>query len=348
MERLAQSKRKRPHEDEEKRQWGSEQLEPREGDRRRRTAAAAYRILRREGKLGPSVRTNPIHLAIAMAMQERGARKGDGMKAKLLRDYQLKETVDLSAATRQLQVLGQTLDKPQTPRRREWAVLEGTLELHHQTIWPCVLRGAGTTRVHGNAEAAEKVMRILEPLTPGKDYKVRMDDLPTKTQQPHLLPGSQYATLHVRDADAAEAIAQQLMGENYPAPAWAEVPEKRVQDESALSVLLTGTQRGSASTCHTDGIHGAWCVIAGTRDVYVCSPEEGKQHIGNVSVIEDASYIGAREEHRRGVGPPWRRISVQAGDWVFMPKKWWHQVYATPDSVMLSFYADAPTPPHYA
>ena len=218
MERLAQSRRKKPDVEIGTRPWGNEQLKPREGERRRRAAAAAYRILRRAGKLGPSIRTNPIHLAIAMAMQERGARKGDGTKAKLLRDYRLKETVDLSTATRQLQVLTQTLDTPQTPRRREWAVLEGTLELRHQTIWPCVLRGAGTTRVHGNAEAAEKVMRILEPLTPGKDYKVRMDDLPTKTQQPHLLPDSQYATLHVRDADTAEAIAQQLMGENTPPP----------------------------------------------------------------------------------------------------------------------------------
>ena len=117
-----------------------------------------------------------------------------------------------------------------------------------------------------------------------------------------------------------------------------------MQDESALTVLFTGACIESVSTCHIDGIHGAWCVAAGTREVYVCSPEEGKQHIGNVSVVEDASYIGAREEHRRGVGAPWRRIEVQAGDWVFMPKKWWHQVYATKGSVMLSLYAGAPAP----
>ena len=207
MERLAHTMRGKAEASLGTRPWGNEQLKLGEGERRRRTAIAAYRILRRIGKLGSSVRTNPIHLAIAMAMKEKGAQRGDGTKAKLLRDYQLKETVDLTAAAKQLEMLTQTLDTAQSPRRREWAILEGTLELHHATVWPCVLRGTGTTRVHGNVEAVEKAVRILGPLTPGKDYKVRMDDLPTKTQHPHLLSGSQYATVHVRDTDPAEEIA---------------------------------------------------------------------------------------------------------------------------------------------
>jgi quercetin dioxygenase-like cupin family protein len=52
-------------------------------------------------------------------------------------------------------------------------------------------------------------------------------------------------------------------------------------------------------------------------------------------------------KHREGIGAPWRLIRASPGDWVFMPRNWWHQVYATPGSVMLSFYAEAPRQQHY-
>jgi hypothetical protein len=69
--------------------------------------------------------------------------------------------------------------------------------------------------------------------------------------------------------------------------------------------------------------------------------------MGHSPIVVDPAHPGARTEHREGIGAPWRLIRASPGDWVFMPRNWWHQVYATPGSVMLSFYAEAPRQQHY-
>ena len=94
MEGLTRLKRDRAPEEEE--EWGQEELRPGEGEQMRRLAMAAYQKLRKERVLHPSVRTNPKHMAITMLLKERGSTERDGMKARLLRDYKLNTTVDLT------------------------------------------------------------------------------------------------------------------------------------------------------------------------------------------------------------------------------------------------------------
>ena len=113
-----------------------------------------------------------------------------------------------------------------------------------------------------------------------------------------------------------------------------------MRHESALCILLTGKEEESESTCHTDAIPGAWCVVTGSRTLYTRSPAEGPR---GTDVITAPNTPSARQAHTAG-DKSWKRTEVKAGDWVYMPKKWWHQVYAAGESVMLSMYAEAPEP----
>ena len=181
MEGLTRLKRDRAPEKEE--EWGQEELSPGEGENLRHLAMAAYQKLQKERMLYPSVRTNPKYMAITMLLKERGSTERDGMKARLLRDYKLKTTVDLSATARQHEALQGLLDNRMRPARGSWQVLESTLSLQHDKVWPCVARGMVFPRAHTHdAPAIGAIMRVLSPMRRGKDFTTRMDDRPSDDQ----------------------------------------------------------------------------------------------------------------------------------------------------------------------
>jgi hypothetical protein len=237
-------------------------------------------------------------------------------------------------------VLQGLLDNNKRQARGSWEVLENTLELRHDKIWPCVARGLTPTRKPTYDAAVDTIMRILSPLQKGKQYTIRMDDHTTNEQSTCPLSASQYTSVHVRDQEAAAAIIEALLGGQYPAPMWGAMAQHRVKHESAMCILLTGKQEESESTCHTDAIPGAWCVVTGSRTLYARSPADGPK---GIDVVTSASTPSARQAHTAG-DKTWKRTEIQAGDWVYMPQKWWHQVYATRESVMLSIYAETPEP----
>ena len=226
----------------------------------RRLAMAGYQKLRQLRKLHPSVRTNPTYMAITMVMKERGSTGRDGIKARLLRDFKLPTTTDLRATSRQYDTLQGLLDSNKRQARGSWEVLENTLELRHDKVWPCVARGMTPTWKHTYDTAVDAIMRILSPLQRGKDYTVRMDDCATDEQNTCPLSASQYTSVHVRDSGVATEIIRALLGGQYPAPMWGTMAQHRVRHESAMCILLTGKETGSESTCHTDAIPGA-CLI---------------------------------------------------------------------------------------
>ena len=130
----------------------------------RRLAMAAYQKLRQLHKLHPSVRTNPTYMAITMVMRGRGSTGRDGVKARLLRDFGLPTTTDLRATAKQYDMLQGLLDNNKRQARGSWEVLENTLELRHDKIWPCVARGLTPTRRPTYDAAVDTIMRILSPL----------------------------------------------------------------------------------------------------------------------------------------------------------------------------------------
>ena len=89
MEGLERCRRKRKDPDPKPTEWGSEALKPGEGDQKKKLATVAYRFLQIHHHIPNFTRTNPLHLATVMALSEREARPGDGIKAKLLRDFHL-------------------------------------------------------------------------------------------------------------------------------------------------------------------------------------------------------------------------------------------------------------------
>ena len=133
----------------------------------------------------------------------------------------------------------------------------------------------------------------------------------------------------MKSPEASTQIIKALLGSQYPAPRWGTLAENMVRNESALCILLTGKETESENTCYTDAIPGAWCVVAGSRTIYMRSPAEGPE---GTDVITDPSHPGARAEHAAGKGK-WRRTEVRAGDRIYMPQKWWHQVYAPHERV---------------
>ena len=268
MERLTAPKRGRSTAPQEAEDWGSEELRPGEGEKMRRLAMAAYQKLRQLHKLHPSVRTNPTYMAITMVMRGRGSTGRDGIKARLLRDFGLPTTTDLRATSTQYDMLQGLLDNNKRQARGSWEVLENTLELRHDKIWPCVARGLTPTRRPTYDAAVDTIMRILSPLQKGKQYTVRMDDRTTDEQSTCPLSASQYTSVHVRDPEVATAIIEALLGSQYPAPMWGAMAQHRVKHESAMCILLTGKKEESESTCHTDAIPGAWCVVTGSRTLY--------------------------------------------------------------------------------
>ena len=80
--------------------------------------------------------------------------------------------------------------------------------------------------------------------------------------------------------------------------------------------------------------------MTGSRTLYTRSPAEGPK---GIDVITCANTPSARQAHMAG-DKSWKRADIRAGDWVYMPQKWWHQVYAAKESVMLSIYAETPEP----
>jgi hypothetical protein len=349
MEGLERDGRKRKDAGSPRQELGSEELQPGEGERMRRQATTAYKYLKENNVIPRSTRVNPDYLAIAMMLKEKGVdtAKQGGAKARLLRDFGLKSTTDIRKAMAHVELLEAATDKQVRPRRGTWEVLEHTLALHHEKVWPCTVRGLVAPKVHDHSQAIARIMRVLGPLERGKDYRTRIDDYSTTPGQQTDLKLSQYTSVHVQDPGVAEQIAKELLGHQYPKPAWATIPKHRLSNESALAIILTGPEQESASSCHVDNIAGSWCIVAGHREIYTCSPIEGQQHMGHAPIVVDPAHPGARTEHREGIGAPWRLIRASPGDWVFMPRNWWHQVYATPGSVMLSFYAEAPRQQHY-
>ena len=97
----------------------------------RRLAMAMYHKMRQLRTLHPSVRTNPTYMAVTIVMRGRGSTGKDGMKARLLRDFKLPTTTDLSATMKQYDALQGELDSSKRQARGSWKVLENTLELKH-------------------------------------------------------------------------------------------------------------------------------------------------------------------------------------------------------------------------
>ena len=82
-----------------------------------------------------------------------------------------------------------------------------------------------------------------------------------------------------------------------------------------------------------------WLVTAGERDLFVLPPWAASAALPDVDVasgkFEDtfSEYNPWLDEQRHSA---WRRVHLRTGDWVYMPRGWWHVVRATAESVLVN------------
>ena len=146
-----------------------------------------------------------------------------------------------------------------------------------------------------------------------------------------------YVSVHLM-AHAAAAAVGALLQPGWPRPAWATLARDERPLESLVAFFLTTRQRSRCSL-HCDGVDSAWLVTAGSRDLWVLPPGAASDALPDVAVgagrYQDtfSDYSPWEDAHRHGA---WRRVSLAVGDWVYMPRGWWHVVESSPRSVMIN------------
>lgn len=164
---------------------------------------------------------------------------------------------------------------------------------------------------------------------------VRADGSASTTQD--VLREWPYVSVHLM-AHAAAAAVVALLQPGWPRPPWATLARDERPHESLLAIFLTTRQRSRCSL-HCDGVDAAWLVTAGSRDLWVLPPGAARDALPDVVVgsgrYQDtfSTYSPWEDAHRHAA---WRRVSLAVGDWVYMPRGWWHVVESSPQSVMIN------------
>ena len=141
---------------------------------------------------------------------------------------------------------------------------------------------------------------------------------------------SNYTSVHFLNTGNAKALVLKWL-EFVPCPHWLCLDGTFMRDEASVTVFLTGDEP-SSSSLHRDDVSSAFFVCAGEREMWVLPPGHGEeelrlteQHVSTYDVFNTSDRDIA-----------WRSVKLSAGDWVFMPKGWWHQLVASEGSILIS------------
>ncbi len=179
-------------------------------------------------------------------------------------------------------------------------------------------------------------MAKLRPLLSAHGVTVRADGAEQTAEA--LACGWSYISVHLCTLTAAGPLMDEALS-TWSFPPWLRPARNERESESLLAIFLTV---GSPATCslHKDAVDSAWLVTSGTRDLWVLPPWAERaalidvQHQTGTYDSTFSEYQVWNDDNRH---PAWRRVALQSGDWVYMPRGWWHIAASSAESVMLNF-----------
>jgi hypothetical protein len=134
-------------------------------------------------------------------------------------------------------------------------------------------------------------------------------------------------------------------------PGFAAAHPMSLVAQSAKPRIWLGTR--SNVSCHYDGLDNLACVIAGRRRFTLFAPELiGRLYVGpidNTMAGQPVSLAASADASEEGKYPRFAevrdqalRVELEAGDALYLPKLWWHQVESiAPFNGLINYWWDA-------
>ena len=218
-----------------------------------------------------------------------------------------------------------------------WQLMDEPGEFQRPAHWRPPVRGRSGTGAREFTSLASSIawlQGLLLRCNAG-DCLVRADG--SETTSVDVLHQWSYVSLHVLKRPAAVPVFERLIV-GWPRPAWAVMTQVESKSEALLTAFLT---IGQTSRCalHCDNVATAWLVTAGSRTLWVLPPHAARDALPDVqagySTERDSfsAYSPFEDEHRHAA---WKCVTLAVGDWVYMPRGWWHVVESSPGSVMFN------------
>ena len=139
------------------------------------------------------------------------------------------------------------------------------------------------------------------------------------------------------DATTAKAIIEYVFRNHAIIPSGTKLPKI---GNRVAQAFLTGT-KASGSLTHRDETSSLLYVVTGSKIVYLAPPGA---EVTLKMAINDLLFLDYNPDNdTRRNETLWKKISLNVGDSLFIPKGWWHYVRSTPGTVALSLVL-APSP----
>jgi hypothetical protein len=205
--------------------------------------------------------------------------------------------------------------------------------MRHAAHWrpPVLGRRARASRAMDSPSVA--VAALEQAVADGAT--VRCDGAGLATTE--LLAEWNYVSVHITNFDSALSIVSNIL-RTWSHPTWVRMSPAQRELEALLAVFLT-LHTPSQCALHADAVDSVWLIAAGERDLFVLPPWAADAALPDVDVhsgkYDDtfSDYDPWQDSRRHSA---WRCVHLQVGDWVFMPRGWWHVVRATVGSVMVN------------
>ena len=291
--------------------------------------------------IGAGVRCNFVVLGVAAALELDGVVEDE---ASLVREASLEFRSVRGSLRLWRQRLADTMIKvsqieqlrSQRLRLRgeDWQLLDAPGDKGQAAHWRPPARGRVVIGGRTLASVASTIT-FLRGSTVCAGAVVRADGSETSTLE--VLHEWPYLSIHIMNRAAAEVVAGRVNG-GWQRPVWATMAQDERANESFVAVFLT---IGQVSRCslHADNVDSAWLVTAGRRDLWILPPCAARDALPDVQVASGryddtfSDYNPWEDENRHAA---WRRVTLAVGDWVYMPRGWWHVVESSAGSVMVN------------
>ena len=240
-----------------------------------------------------------------------------------------KKLADAAAATTE-----EPAQRQMRLRPKEWQLLDTPGEPPRQAAhWRPPTRGRNVMGARTFTSVDETVawLRRNDALA---DAVVRADGAEQTTMD--VLCEWPYVSVHLMKHTAAEAVVAALKA-GWLRPAWATTLAQDARPTESLVAIFLTTLRQSRCSLHWDAVDSVWLVTAGRRELWVLPP------FATVDALPDCHEVGREpfsdyDPWKAGADrhAAWRCVTLGVGDWVYMPRGWWHIAESSPGSVMIN------------
>ena len=152
-------------------------------------------------------------------------------------------------------------------------------------------------------------------------------------QEASILQSWHYVSIHITHLTDSLNILDKIL-KDWKMPPWAIPARNLIKDESFIAIFLTRDEKSRCSL-HKDAVDSAWLVTAGDRILWTLPPS-CEHHLDLQYSQKDSSFEIWSKGDAELTSLGWRKAELRPGDWVCMPKGWWHVTEATPGSVMVN------------